>query len=137
MSSRCLVPTIGFQRVAVPLRTDLIQTIVPKRVFGAYRIYWSGLATYVGRSDRCIRARLLAHAASRLGTHFTWQRTMNERGAIALKSLWYHQLVETGYVLNLVHPARSLAKSGTSCPICEEAFTRAVSDVPHKLTMGL
>jgi hypothetical protein len=117
---------VGISRVAILLRAGVVRSTVPRGIIGAYCVYRKRAPVYVGRSDHCIRARLLAHAASSLGTHFAWERTSDATGAFLLESLWYHRIRALGSGLNLVHPARRLAEGGPTCPICDERLRDAM-----------
>ena len=109
MSAAFSISKIGVARAAISLWPSLIRGTVPRGALGAYCIYRGRVPVYVGRSDRCVRARLLAHAASRRGTHFVWEVAPTARAAFVLESLWYHRLLDRKEATNLVHPARRMA----------------------------
>lgn len=121
-----IAKSVAISRAAILLQPNIIRATIPLGVIGVYCVYRKRIPIYVGRSDRCIRARLLAHAASGLGTHFTYEVTSNAAGAFLVESLWYHHLRDSGSGLNRVHPARPLAKGAPSCPICDEQHRSAL-----------
>src|SRR5262245_43173505 len=130
MSAAFSISKIGVARAAISLWPSLIRGTVPRRALGAYCIYRGRVPVYVGRSDRCVRARLLAHAAAGRGTHFAWEVAPNAAAAFILECIWYHQLTARGVAMNIVHPARRVAHSRWGCPICDgdhrDALERAI-----------
>ena len=87
---------------------------------------------YVGRSDYCIRNRLLTHNHLYDYDYFMFKYVDNQRDAFYLEAKWWHDCINNGVELdNMIHPD---APSGTfwTCPYCD--FAKSVKDivVDHK-----
>lgn len=74
---------------------------------------------YVGRSDSCLRSRLLTHNHLYEYEYFIFTYTKTPQQAFWLESQWWHNCKESG-VGNLIHPA-SPHGSGLECPYCHFA----------------
>ncbi|MHB1583063.1 MAG: hypothetical protein ACYC0E_04850 [Acidimicrobiales bacterium] len=91
---------------------------LPAGVAGSYLLLdRTGRPTYVGRSDHCLRQRLLGHPLRGKATHFTAAVADAPRGAYLLECYWWHRYRRDGIELaNRIHPATyDLA---VPCPFC-------------------
>lgn len=106
-------------RFAFRMTRQRITAFLPAGLPGAYLLLDSpAQPLYVGRSDRCLRSRLLHHPLRRRATHFTAAVTDGPRGAFMLESYWWHRYRLHGVeLLNLIHPASNSAVDNT-CPFC-------------------
>lgn len=74
---------------------------------------------YVGRSDTCLRSRLLTHNHLYEYEYFIFTYAKNAQEAFWLESQWWHNCRGSG-VSNLIHPA-SPSGTGLECPYCHFA----------------
>lgn len=84
--------------------------------------------TYVGRSDVCVRTRLVSHAHAGRCDYFIVQYAADRHRAFLLEcQFWHAYLQEATTLTNQVHPA---SPSGTAlvCPYCE--FARGLQAHP-------
>lgn len=112
------------RRLAFPLIPATVRAIVPARAIGAYLLLQGDRPVYVGRSDRCVRARLAAHPLLHIATHFIWEPCSRPLAAFFLESLWFHRLSGQSAVLNLAHPASP--EFGVRCLVCREDYGEAL-----------
>ncbi|MBD8522362.1 hypothetical protein [Lysinibacillus fusiformis] len=75
---------------------------------------------YVGRSDTCLRRRLLTHNYLYEYEYFIFIYTKTPQQAFWLESQWWHNCQESG-ISNFIHPA-SPSGSGLECPYCHFAY---------------
>lgn len=104
------------RRVAVPFAPAWIQALVPPRVSGAYLLLTAHAPIYIGRSDVCLRSRLLSHELLDKSSHVIWE-PCEPRIGFELESFWFHKLRRTTGVLNRFHPAPPRGQT-ISCPYC-------------------
>jgi hypothetical protein len=104
-------------RVALPASANWIRPFMPPGVAGAYLLLKGDQPLYVGRSDTCLRTRLLGHEHLGAASHLVWARCDTARQAYHLESYWYDRLQAHGGLLNRVHPARP-AETDEVCPFC-------------------
>jgi hypothetical protein len=123
-------------RFAFPLRARTIGVTVPTATCGSYLLLDpTGRALYVGRSDACLRRRLLRHPLRGRATHFTATVTDTPRAAYLLECYWWHRYqADAVPLLNLIHPA---ATGGAACPFCDHptastADTRRLTATPKE-----
>ncbi len=116
---------------------------LPTGTAGAYvllRYYPNdAIPIYVGRSDTCLRRRLIRHPLRGLASHFLVAPTRNLEQAFAVESHWYHQYRSEGFpVMNRIHPA-SPAGTGRRCPFCPDGATARALDraFPNPRTFDL
>lgn len=74
---------------------------------------------YVGRSDTCLKSRLLAHNHLYEYDYFIFTYTRSSQHAFFIESEWFHNCKKSG-IGNLIHPA-SPQGSGLECPYCHFA----------------
>ena len=110
--------------LAFRLTPDVIRKVVPARRPGTYRLHRRDAVIYLGRSDTDLRRRLLEHAISRRGDHFTWQIHTDAHTAWTDECSQWHDLPRLAE--NLVHPARP-DSSNDRCPFCPDTL-RLVAD---------
>ena len=121
-------------RMAWALTPRSIRIAVPARSLGSYLLLRGTQPIYVGRSDSCVRARLLAHASVGLATHFLWEPCSSPSMAFLVESIWFHRM--EGHTLNVIHPARPVSQTTLRCPICHEAFATAVTRMLASMNRG-
>lgn len=119
-------PAEGPTRFSFPLTRRYVSSSLPAGVPGCYLLLdRDGRPLYVGRSDECLRQRLLGHPLSlrRRASHFTAAVTDTPRGAYLLECYWWHRYRRDGVgLINRIHPA---SQANTICPFC--ASTAAVN----------
>ena len=111
-----------------PFSPDVVRETVAGVCKGAYTLgsLVDGVYTvgYVGRSDRCVRERLVAHELLGEFDAFTVRYADDAPNAFVLECAFWHELHDAGLpMLNRVHPATP-RHSGLTCPYC--AFARDV-----------
>ncbi|NUB11405.1 hypothetical protein GAY28_01015 [Azospirillum brasilense] len=107
-------------RFAIPATLAWIGPLVPGGVIGAYMLLTGDKPLYVGRSDSCLRNRLVTHELLPLASHVVWHACHSPRQAYHLEAFWYDRLKAEGQLLNRVHPAKP-GFSNELCPYCELA----------------
>ncbi len=108
----------GPTRFSFPFTSRHITASLPVGQPGSYLLLdRTGRPVYVGRSDQCLRRRLLGHPLRKKATHFTAAVADGPRGAYLLECYWWHRYRRDGIELaNLIHPATyDLA---IPCPFC-------------------
>jgi hypothetical protein len=108
------------RRFALPASPAWIHPFLPPRTVGAYMLFDNGRPFYVGRSDTCLRGRLLGHEHLGAASHVLWERCPSPRQAFHLEAFWYDRLKPSGGLLNRVHPARP-GDDDEPCPFCAAA----------------
>lgn len=105
-------------RYAFALNAPSITAALPKGSIGAYLLLTAGGSPiYVGRSDTCLRQRLLRHPLRRKATHFTATVVSAPHEAYMLECYWWHRYRRDGTPhINLSHPAGQPQIS--HCPFC-------------------
>jgi hypothetical protein len=130
-----VTPITRFCCVAFRFAPVVVRAFVPPDHIGTYLLMRGEEAIYVGRSDHCVRRRLLGHPLMEDATHFLWQPARSAFSAFSLESHWFHRLVNSaGHYMNDIHPARPL-QATRSCPWCNPAepvaLRRAVTATLH------
>lgn len=119
---------VAARRFALRLVPETVRAVVPPDEFGAYMLLRRGRPVYVGRSDLCVRTRLVTHPLLGIATHFVWEPCRSRISAFALESFWFHRLHGKADVMNLIHPA-SPEDSGVPCPFCSSGEMDALARV--------
>ncbi|MFJ7421427.1 hypothetical protein ACIQXD_22830 [Streptomyces uncialis] len=127
--------------MALRFTRAVVNLQIPVGTIGAYLLLQyeqqQAAPLYVGRSDTCLRQRLIRHPLRSRATHFIAAPTRDSHYAYAIESYWYHRYLSTSATIaNLIHPA-SPAGTGRRCPYCHEteierALRRALPP-PHTL----
>ncbi|GKZ16067.1 hypothetical protein HAL_39480 [Haladaptatus sp. T7] len=111
---------------AYELTRERVRQAAPQDQPGFYRLGYiiNGrfFTSYVGRSDTCLRTRLIRHTQRRWQTHFVSRPTKTLEEAYYQECLFYH--LERKTTGNKVHPARP-AHTDLYCPYCEHEKTLA------------
>lgn len=105
---------------------EVVRQIVPANTPGVYALFVDRRPVYVGRSDRCLRSRLVRHNHAALASHFSWRAARSAWQAFALESAWFHWMVEHGQGLNAIHPAKPVGSHGV-CPFCDPRLDTALN----------
>ncbi|VEG40466.1 Uncharacterised protein [Mycolicibacterium flavescens] len=102
-------------RLAFQLNPRTVRSLIPAGTPGTYLLLQGERPVYVGRSDRCLRARLATHNHLHHATHVTWETARDAWGAFLLEAWWWHQHSDT--LINKIHPAAPTGQG--PCPFCE------------------
>jgi hypothetical protein len=103
------------------LKPWLIRALIPAHVIGAYVLWSPEAPVYVGRSDTCLRRRLLEHSQNWPHSYFTYDVAFSTHDAYSMECSLFHALDRTA---NIAHPQRP--QSGQpSCPFCFGAVRAA------------
>jgi hypothetical protein len=104
-----------------PLTRHRVREVVSKGQSGFYRLGYildeRFQTTYVGRSDTCLRRRLLDHVRERWQERFIVRPTLSRKEAYRLECLFYH--LERAELGNKIHPGKP-AGIETECPYCKQ-----------------
>ena len=111
------IGTCMIRRMAFRLVPSVVRALVPDQLIGAYVLTIGPRPVYVGRSDRCLRTRLVGHPLLETATHFFVIPCSCEEDAYRWESAMFHWLQNKGVSLNQIHPARPESLVG-SCPFC-------------------
>lgn len=105
-------------RFATPAQPQWIRPFIPAGIVGVYMLLAGDEPIYIGRSDTCLRTRLVGHEHLDAASHLVWKTCGSPRHAYHLESYWYDRLQAGSGLLNRVHPARP-SGSEEPCPFCE------------------
>lgn len=89
--------------MATPYTTPWITALLPKQTIGAYVLISHGQPIYVGRSDSCLRTRLLNHEHRSKGSHVIWEIKKSSLEAYHQECFWYQALKQK--LINQIAPA--------------------------------
>jgi hypothetical protein len=103
---------------AIPASHSWIRAMLVPRIAGAYVMLQDGIPIYVGRSDRCLRQRLLTHEKLALATHLHWRVCATPRKAFEQESFWFDHFSKVHSLHNSIHPAVPNCDP-RPCPYCE------------------
>ena len=105
-------------RFSFPFTRRYVNASLPAGVPGSYLLLdRAGRPLYVGRSDQCLRQRLLGHPLRGRAAHFTAAVVDGPRGAYLLECYWWHRYRRDGLELvNRIHPATY--DLTVACPFC-------------------
>jgi hypothetical protein len=105
------------RRIAIPASFGWVGVMLPHGTIGVYVLLRDAAPIYVGRSDHCLRSRLLEHAPLPFAAHVIWEPCGTDLWAFELEAFWFHQLRSRPDVLNLAHPGRPNGYVAI-CPYC-------------------
>lgn len=106
------------------LTSWLIRCLIPDDVIGTYVIWDHEKPVYTGRSDTSLRRRLIEHARTTEGTHFTFDVIHSSEAAFDLECSSYHALPVT--IRNHIHPDRP-DRVTAECSFCRAVLHRVGS----------
>lgn len=112
-------------RLALPFQRRMIRQVIPPGTTGVYLLLNGKDPVYVGRSDTCLRRRLVGHPLLERLTHVAFEACGSPCRAFYLEAFWFHELMGLPTTLNLIHPARPAA-SDRPCPFCDTAVAPAL-----------
>lgn len=115
-------------RHAFPLEPHWIAALLPPGLPGAYMLLNGSRPIYVGRSDRCLRQRLITHPHQEKVSHAVWQVCSGAEQAFMLEAALFHRFKGRPGLLNKVHPARPSSRR-RSCPFCADGDRMALKRV--------
>ncbi len=134
MSAPITVLHDATRRFAFLARPDVLHSLLPPNAIGTYLLLRNLHPIYVGRSDHCLRTRLLGHELLPLATHVVWELSRSAQRAFHLEAAWFHQLHGNSECLNRIHPARPCGDR-FGCPFCRprvrQAFLAALRRDEH------
>lgn len=112
-------------RFSFPFTSRYISASLPAGLPGSYLLLnRTGRPLYVGRSDQCLRQRLLGHPLRGRATHFTAAVADSSRGAYLLECYWWHRYRRDGVeLMNRIHPATF--DPAVPCPFCNPIAAHA------------
>lgn len=111
------------------LRPWLVRALIPEGLTGTYVLFKDGEAEYIGRSDSCLRRRLLVHAYRRRAHYFRYEVHNHAVDSFGMECALFHA-PPGARLSNRLHPA-SPQGSAARCPFCAGAVERARA-VRHK-----
>lgn len=101
------------------LQPWIVRMLIPSGHLGSYRLVRHWRVSYVGRSDRCLRRRLVAHAYRGEADFFGFDVHPDSLRAYTAECALFHATPST--LSNSVHPAVP-ANTKPSCPYCPETI---------------
>lgn len=109
------------QRRLYRLSPWLIRVLIPIDYIGTYNLYRLGKTepVYIGRSDTCLRNRLLSHAQAKRADYFDYDIQWTREKCFIAECSAYHALL--GKTENLIHPAPPKGLQ-IKCPFCRSTF---------------
>lgn len=119
----------SYSRRLYRLSIDLIQILVPAHCAGTYLLFEESTVeakvTYIGRSDTCLRSRLMIHARSDRAHFFDFEMHDSCVDAFFVECADYHTYAHL--TTNRIHPDRPNGLD-LECPFCETAVRRTLGE---------
>ena len=111
------------QRRLYRLSSWLIKLLIPRGYIGTYSLYRRGQTkpVYIGRSDTCLRNRLLCHAQAKRADYFDYDIQWTREKCFIAEYSAYHSLL--GKTDNIIHPAPPKGLQ-IQCPFCRSTFNK-------------
>lgn len=123
---KAVVTTEGeIRRSGFRFEPTVLRAVIPPAAVGTYCLLVGERPIYIGRSDRCVQARLCRHDLAGKATHFMWEPAQSPWHAFCHESYWWHRLEEFPGLTNLIHPGRP-TESDRGCPFCGQADAEAL-----------
>lgn len=97
------------------LRPAMVRTLVPPNLPGHYVLFGADGVWYVGRSDTCLRRRLLRHAYRRRALYFQFDVHTCVVNAWIAECSYFHAFRDR--LDNVIHPGPPVL-SDLRCPFC-------------------
>jgi len=97
---------VEHESVAIPYDAAWINEMIPANTLGAYILLEETKPIYIGRSDTCLKRRLLKHNHRSKATHLIWQIAKSPLQAYQFESYWYQWAIEHGGFINQISPAK-------------------------------
>lgn len=110
--------TVTITRFAFRFTPEVVYALIPSKVIGAYLLFNNDKPVYVGRSDNCLRRRLINHPFIEVASYFLWNICHSKFHAFCVESFWFHKFQHQTQLLNIIHPAKPVGCQ-TFCPFCE------------------
>ncbi|MGW2933544.1 GIY-YIG nuclease family protein [Streptomyces sp. NPDC001156] len=98
--------------------------MIPDQLIGTYVLFRNGTEYYIGRSDTCLRRRLLAHCTTARADYFTYDVHPTPELAFAMECSLFH-----GYrhhLANVLHPDRP-DHQNPKCPFCLDSLASTLT----------
>ena len=111
-----LLSSEKFKRFGFLFQSEVISALIPAKVTGIYILLIGEKIIYVGRSDVCLKTRLLKHELLGVASHFAWELSTNAKHGFHLESFLFHKWQHLN-LLNQNHPGKP-ANCLYSCPFC-------------------
>lgn len=110
----------------------LVRVMLPEHTIGTYTLWSPDAPIYIGRSDTCLRRRLIEHTATwPKGTRFTFDVSRTVQDAFAMECSLFHALGDS--TANIDHPPRA-NRADPACPFCLSSVTAILN---NRLTQGM
>lgn len=110
MNADSLLAQLGYRRQAgwrlSPADELVLGMALPRSVAGVYLMCGKGQLIYAGRSDACLRTRLVYHEHLRHAGVVLWRVCPTVNVAYQIESWWYERLQGRPGVLNRIEPAK-------------------------------
>jgi len=90
--------------IPTPFVNKWINLLIPKGILGSYLLIKNGVVFYVGRSDSCLRTRLVNHELKNQATHVVWVTVSDANKAYQQECYWYNIFKDS--TLNKIIPAK-------------------------------
>jgi hypothetical protein len=113
-------------RLAFLFESSRVKALLPPGRPGIYLLYRNGQPIYIGRSDHCVRRRLLSHPLAGVATHVVWEFCRTPVHAFHLESFCFHRLLGQPGMLNRAHPGRPPG-TRSQCLTCQDGLLDALS----------
>ena len=108
---------------AYRLASWMVRALIPESRIGSYVLIDRDEPVYVGRSDTCLRRRLLQHAHRRRAEYFAYNVHHTRIQAYTMECALYHALAPQ--IRNLIHPD-SPDQAAARCSYCRPEWA-----LPH------
>ncbi|MEU5858959.1 GIY-YIG nuclease family protein [Nocardiopsis dassonvillei] len=107
------------------LRPWVVRAMIPQRHIGTYVLFHHGHEHYIGRSDTCLRRRLLQHCTTGHAEYFTYDVHTTPEQAFSMECSLYH--THRHQLINIRHPDQP-DHQNTPCPFCPDVLARVLGN---------
>lgn len=116
------------QRRLYHLSPWIVRALIPVDYIGTYTLYRfrKEEPSYIGRSDTCLRNRLLAHAHTKRADYFDYDIQWTIEKCFIAECSAYHALLNKSE--NLIHPSMPKGLQ-IECPFCHSNFEQMRKDM--------
>jgi hypothetical protein len=119
-----------FTSIAFRADPKTVGALIPEDTIGAYVLFDGDRPVYVGRSDGCLRKRLMRHEHLPKATHVMWASRSTPLRAYHLEASWYHEIQAlSSAAINKIHPAQPKGGPNIVCPFCGHDYEKALRRV--------
>ncbi|MFE3455966.1 GIY-YIG nuclease family protein [Nocardiopsis aegyptia] len=107
------------------LRPWVVRAMIPDHYIGTYVLFHHGQEHYIGRSDTCLRTRLLRHCTTAHAEYFAYDIHTTSEQAFSMECSLYH--THRSSLINVRHPDRPDYQNSV-CPFCPEVLARVLQN---------